>query len=106
VEVAVSPGITISEDQLHDKLELNSRVMRFSPGTLEVYRHALLLALAGEREPALKHLEWAARVYPERLPSVIATIAMLLRLHPDKFKPLLDLALTQHATGSAPVVAR
>lgn len=102
VEVAVSPGITISEEQLRDKLELNSRVMRFSPGDLEVYRHALLLALADEREAALKHLEWASRVYPHRLPAVIETTTMLARRHPDKFNPLLALARAKIEAHRAP----
>ena len=102
VEVAVSPGITLSEEQLHDKIELNSRVMRFSPGDLEVYRQALLLALAGEREAALKLLEWASRVYPERLPAMVETITTLARLHPDKFNPLLELASGKTETLRVP----
>jgi O-antigen ligase len=92
VELAASPGIVISEDGLRDKIELSSRAMRFMPGDLEVYRHALLLALADEREAALTHLEWASRVYPHRLPAVVDTLAQVARRHPDKLEPLLALA--------------
>ena len=98
LEVAISPGITISADQLHDKIALNARVMRFYPAELEVYRQALLLALAGERESALKHLEWAASVYPQRLPAVIETISSVAPEHREKMNPLLERALARSKT--------
>ena len=106
LEVAVSSGITVSEDQLRGKLELNSRVMRFAPGNLVVYRQALLLAAAGEREAALQQLESAARVYPLTLPHAVAVLTELDRRDPARFRPLLELAAARSAELRARAVVK
>ncbi len=96
-ELAVAYGITVSEDRLKEKLELNSRAMRFAPVSVVVYRQALLLALAGEREAALTQLERAMRVYPAELQSVIPQLAALALRQPREFTPLLESAAARSA---------
>jgi O-antigen ligase len=102
VELAISPRITIGEDGLRDKIVLSERAMRFMPGDLEVYRHALLLALADEREAALDHLDWASRVYPDRLTAVMETMTRVAQSHPEKLRPLLALAQARSEAQRTP----
>ena len=92
VELAVAYGVTVSEDKLREKLELTDRAMHFAPTSVVVYRHALLLALAGESSAAMRQLEWAMRAYPEDIRDIVAELAALARRRPDAFQPLLDLA--------------
>ncbi|MBI1965860.1 MAG: O-antigen ligase C-terminal domain-containing protein, partial [Betaproteobacteria bacterium] len=97
VELAVAYGITVTDEQLAEKLEMNSRVMRFAPADVVVYRQALLLALAGERGAALRQFEQAARVYPGELPEVVDELAKLAGQRPAEFAPLLELAAAKSA---------
>jgi len=92
VELAVAYGVTVSEDKLREKLELTDRAMHFAPTSVVVYRHALLLALAGESSAAMRQLEWAMRAYPEDIRDIVTELAALARRRPDAFQPLLDLA--------------
>ncbi len=91
VELAVAFTITLNEDRLRDKLDLSARATRFAPVSYVVYRHALLLALAGEREAALRWLEQAARAYPEDLRETHVELVGLARRYPEAFTPLLEL---------------
>src|SRR6185436_9959619 len=75
VELAVAYGVTVSEEKLREKLELTDRAMHFAPTSVVVYRHALLLALAGESSAALRQLEQAMRVYPEDIKDTVAELA-------------------------------
>jgi hypothetical protein len=92
VELAVAYSVTVSEEKLREKLDLTARAMRFAPTSVVVYRHALLLALAGEGPAAMRQLEWAMRVYPEDIQDIVGELAALARRRPDAFKPLLELA--------------
>ena len=97
VELAVAYGITGTDERLREKLELNSRAMRFAPADVVVFRQAQLLALAGEREAALHRLDQAARVYPGQLPEVIKELAKLAGQRPAEFAPLLKSAVAKNA---------
>jgi len=66
--------------------------MHFAPVDVVVYRHALLLALAGEREAALAQLDRSLATYPGEAEAVAAELAELARRHPAEFTPLLELA--------------
>lgn len=92
VELAVAFGVTLDEEKLAEKLDLTARAVRFAPVSYLIYRQALLLALAGERETALLRFEQAARVYPGDLPGIRAELAGLARARPGAFTPLLELA--------------
>jgi len=56
-ELAIAYSIPVSSDRLREKLEFNARAMHFAPGSVVVYRQALLLALAGDRAAAMQQLE-------------------------------------------------
>jgi hypothetical protein len=92
VDLAVAYGATVSEGKLQEKLALTDRVQHFAPVSYVVYRHAMLLALAGERDAARVQFERASRVYPEDLDKAGADLAKLDREHPGVFTPLLELA--------------
>ena len=92
VELAMAYGVTVSEEQLREKLELTTRAMHFAPTSVVVYRHALLLALSGESAAALRQLEWAMRAYPEDIQDIVAELGALADRRPDAFAPLLELA--------------
>ena len=90
VELAVAFSIAVNEEKLREKLDLSARAERFAPVSYVAYRHALLLALAGERETALRRLEQAARAYPGDLDEIHSELAGLARRYPDAFAPLLE----------------
>jgi len=92
VELAFAFGATVDETRLQDKLALVTRAMHFAPVDVVVYRHALLLALAGEREAALAQLDRSLGAYPGEAEAVAAELAELARRHPAEFTPLLELA--------------
>jgi len=106
VELAMAYGVAVSEERLREKLELIARVMRFAPVSYVVYRHALLLALAGEREAALRWLEQAARAYPGDLREIHSELAGLARRRPDVFTPLLEWVEAKQAQARAPGASR
>jgi hypothetical protein len=92
VELALAYSVEINEEKLQDKLDLVARAVRFAPVSYVVYREALLLALAGEREAALLRLDRATRAYPANLDEVHTELASFARRHPEAFTPLLELA--------------
>jgi hypothetical protein len=96
-ELAISATFDLDGARTLEKLELNSRVMRFAPIAGVVYRQAMLLALAGERGPAARQLELAARVYPADLPATIKILGELAARHPAELTPLLELATAKWA---------
>jgi hypothetical protein len=91
-ELVVAYGVKADEEQLREKLELVDRVIRFAPVWPVIYRQAQLLALAGEREAALRRIEQAARVYPGALGEMHSELAILAHRHPAEMAPLLELA--------------
>lgn len=97
VELAFAFGVEMDRAQLGEKLELVSRVMRFAPVDVVVYRHALLLALAGNGEAALEQLERSLRAYPGEAASIVAELEKLSLRHPVELSPLLELAAAKLA---------
>jgi len=97
VELAVAYGITVTPERLKEKLDLNTRAMRFAPVDVVVYRQALLLALAGEHAAARGQLEQAMRVYPAELGNMLSQLDDLARRRPAEFAPLLELAAAKSA---------
>jgi O-antigen ligase len=92
IELAYTGAIVLNKDDLSDKLELNSRVMRFAPVTLVVYQQAILLALNDQAQAAKAQLERAAIAYPGELENFTKVIRPILTQHPAEFEPLLELA--------------
>ncbi len=106
VELAASFAIKVSRENLREKLDLNSRVMRFAPIEDVVYRQALLLALNGEPGAAQRQFTRAARVYPAGLPSVTAGLRELAVKYPEEFTPLLELKAAKAAAARDVPAAR
>jgi O-antigen ligase len=106
VELAIAHGVTVSRDGLAEKIDLTRRAMHFAPVAVVVYRHALLLALTGDRAAALRQLERAIRVYPDELGEVLRQLRALAREHPEEITPLLELATAKSAELRAPAARR
>ncbi|HXF66684.1 MAG TPA: Wzy polymerase domain-containing protein [Burkholderiales bacterium] len=100
-ELYIASGMDLEVERVRERLELNARVMRFAPIAGVAYRHALLLALAGERSRAERQLERAARVYPDELPTTIALARAIAERHPVEMTPLLELAAAELARRRA-----
>ena len=102
VDLAVAINVTVSEDNLKDKLLLTARAVRFIPLPAACYRYALLLALAGEREAALVQLDRSLRAYPAEVGDVVVQLDMLARSNPEVFAPMLELtrAVSKRSLGS------
>jgi O-antigen ligase len=102
VELAVAYGMTVSEERLPEKLEFTARAVHFAPDSFVVYRYALLLALAGEREAALNQFDRSLRVYPWEADKVAAQLEKLAQSRPDAFLPLLESAAARSARAVNP----
>lgn len=96
-ELAIAYSVPVTRDRLPEKIEFMARAMRFAPVDVVVYRHALLLALAGDGAGALRQLERAMAAYPADLENVNAELEVLARKYPADFTPLLELAAAKSA---------
>ncbi len=92
-ELFMSLLIEVKDEHLKEKLELNTRVMRFVPTGRVVYRQAMLLALAGRQEEARAMLEQALWSYPENFAGARRQIAELAEKGNGQFSSLLEFAL-------------
>ena len=92
-ELFMSSLIEVKEEHLKEKLELNTRVMRFAPIGAAAYRQALLLAQAGRQEQAKAALEQAVWSYPEDFAGARRQIAELAEKDSAHFSALLEFAL-------------
>lgn len=99
VELAFAFAATADRNRLREKLELTFRAMHFAPLEVVVFRHALLLALAGKREAAREQLERSLRAYPGERENIVAELEVLARRHPAELTPLLELAAAKSADG-------
>ncbi|HXU92146.1 MAG TPA: Wzy polymerase domain-containing protein [Gallionella sp.] len=92
-ELFMSSLIEVSDERLKEKLELNTRVMRFVPIGMVVYRQSLLLALAGRQDQARITLEQAIWSYPGDFANARKQLAELAEKDPAHFSALLEFAL-------------
>ncbi len=94
-ERIASEAIALDEDDLGDKLALNSQVMRAYPMPSVVLRQIALLALSGRDAEAMRTLRAATRVYPEWTRQWLPTLEKLARDRPALFAGLLGSARAQ-----------
>ena len=92
-ELFMSSLIEVKDEHLKEKLELNTRVMRFVPIGRVVYRQVLLLAQAGRQNEARAMLEQAIWSYPGNFAEARRQIAELAEKNPERFSSLLEFAL-------------
>lgn len=85
VELVLAASIAPSTNRLEEKLQLSDTAMRFSPIRQIVFRHALLLALKGERDAALLQLRRAERAYPNDMAQFRTELERLTLRHPGVF---------------------
>jgi hypothetical protein len=96
-ELAIATGMSLDRERVREKVEISARVMRFAPLSTVAYRHAVLLALAGDGPAAERALASATRIYPQDLPAMIKVMSEVARQHPAELAPLLKLAAAKHA---------
>ncbi len=92
-ELFMSSLIEVNDEHLKEKLELNTRVMRFVPIGMVVYRQALLLAQAGRRDQARTVLKQAIWSYPAEFTNARKQLGELAEKDPAHFSALLEFAL-------------
>ena len=92
-ELFMSQRMAIDESYLKEKLALNTRVMRFVPIGLVVYRQALLLAQDGQIEQAKTAWNQATWSYPADSSSQRQRLTELAAKDPAHFSALLEFAL-------------
>jgi len=79
IELAYSPWLELSKNNLPAKIEFIKRAAHFSPVNTVVYQYAILLALAGEEAAALRQIEMAAASYPQELNGVAENLRIMIR---------------------------
>jgi O-antigen ligase len=92
-ELFMSSLIEVNDDHLREKLELNTRVMRFVPIGMVAYRQSLLLAQSGRQDEAMAVLEQAIWSYPAEFSRTREQLAELAAKDPARFSALLEFAL-------------
>ncbi len=98
-ERIASEAIAIDEEDLGDKLALNTQVMRAYPMPSVVLRQVALLALSGRDADAARTLRAATTVYPRWTRDWLPTLEKLAGDRPARFSGLLDLARAQLGDG-------
>jgi O-antigen ligase len=91
-ELFMSSLIEVNDENIREKLEMNTRVTHFVPTGAVVYRQALLLAQAGQQEQARTILEQAIWSYPQDA-DAHRQLAGLAEKDPAHFSALLEFAL-------------
>jgi len=98
-ERIASEAIAIDEEDLGDKLALNTQVMRAYPMPSVVLRQVALLALSGRDADAARTLRAATTVYPHGTRKWLPTLERLAGERPARFSGLLDLARARLGEG-------
>ena len=91
-ELFMSDRMAIDEQYIKEKLALNTRVTRFVPVAVVVYRQSLLLAQDGQLEPSKKIWNQAIWSYPSDRPKQQQKLAALAAKDPAHFSALLEFA--------------
>ncbi|MDZ4201692.1 MAG: Wzy polymerase domain-containing protein [Gallionella sp.] len=92
-ELFLSSLIEVSDERVKDKLEMNSRVLRFIPVGTVAYRQVFLLALDGQHESSKVLLEQAIWSYPGNFAGARKQMEVLAEKDPARFAALLEFAL-------------
>jgi len=98
-ERIASEAIAIDEEDLGDKLALNTQVMRAYPMPSVVLRQVALLALSGRDADAVRTLRAATTVYPQWTREWLPTLGKLAADRPARFSGLLHLARARLGDG-------
>lgn len=102
-ELYMSSLIRVNDQHIKEKLELNTRVTRFIPTGIVVYRQALLLAQAGQQEQAKVVLEQALWSYPKDYGQPRRHLLELAEKDPAHFSALLEFALQKEQESQSAI---
>ena len=91
-ELYQSSLLVVNDEQVQNKLRLNTRVLRFMPVASVAYRQSLLLAQSGQQEQAKLAWEQAVWSYPYA-PKQYQHLQGLAEKDPERFAALLEFAL-------------
>ncbi len=91
-DLAIAFSTPVESDRVRERLALVSKAARFAPYYPVVYKRALLMAMAGEREAASRELARAIHTYPKEWPGVLQQLRELAARDPGKFQALLESA--------------
>lgn len=92
VDYALSSMMELNQEKLELKLKINQRVMGFHPSAPVTFKQAVLLALNGKHEEAIKQAENAALAYPNELERFANSLRLLKIEYPEFIEPLEDWA--------------
>lgn len=92
-EIAVSHGIRLNEENLKEKLAVNSRAMHAAPIKEIAYRQAILLGLNKEHQAAAFYFDLAAAAYPREVDLIIPFLKSKASRNREGFQPLVDHAV-------------
>ena len=92
VDFALASRMELNQEKLALKLMINQRVMRFNPSGPFTYKQAILLALNGEHEAALRQAERADSAYPEDIEKFADSLALLKAENPEALERLVEWA--------------
>jgi len=97
VDLALVYGVPITRQNARDLLALNTRAMRLIPNSIVIYQQALVLALNGDRDSALRQLDAAVTVYPNELQKFAREVREMSSRYPEQLQPLLETAQSKIA---------
>lgn len=96
----IGPQLFVAPDApVGERIAFNQRVMRFAPVAEVEYRHAALLAEAGQVTAAKAQFARAARAYPAELPTYVERFAMVAHAQPLLFAEVAAYARQYHNRG-------
>lgn len=98
IELMYARSVPLDRERLEEKLFLSGQAVRFLPLPDVAYRHAALLALAGQPDAAMAQLRQAAAVYPAHLPAFLDSIARLPEADRGALRPLVEWAASEIGT--------
>lgn len=88
-ELLVFGVLPVDKEQLDQKIELGSRVVRQYIDARLLTKHASLLALKGNVSEAAAYAVAACRFYPDKCATVESDLVKLVELDPGSFAPVL-----------------
>lgn len=92
VDFVLGSAMELNREKLDLKLAVNQRVMRFNPGGPILYKQAILLALNGEHEAAIRQAERADLAFPNDLEKFADSLVLLKVENPGALEHLAEWA--------------
>lgn len=101
VDFALASVMELNSENLDIKLAVNQRVMHFNPSGPITYKQAILLALKGEHDAAIRQAESAVAAYPYDFTQFAALLRLLAEKNPGTLTGLTAWANKKAARNNA-----